>query len=117
MNYKCYKCNQLLYDYKLMVKHLKIVHSIVESVVPLKCIVNTELCNKTFSTFRSLQQHVKLCFNENKIEVRLKYFCLRFHFLIFIIFLVILYSLKQNHCQRYMILIASRTMYLQWKSD
>lgn len=61
--YKCYKCEKLFSDRKTIFSHLKHVHMVREKVSTIECInfFNSYECNKTFTTFNGLRNHLDKC--------------------------------------------------------
>lgn len=62
MDFECFKCQKNFGTLKDVCNHLKFIHFIKDHFQPIECVVrNNKNCKKTFSTFASLQTHVKKC--------------------------------------------------------
>lgn len=61
MSFQCFKCNKKFDDIKYIILHLKLTHFIKNDTVPMKCLVNGNLCREEFFCFNKLKTHVKSC--------------------------------------------------------
>lgn len=62
-DYKCFKCKSEFDDIISAIKHLKIIHLIIERQDPIYCLVNLNenTCDKSYTTFSGLKKHAKQC--------------------------------------------------------
>lgn len=67
-DYKCYECNQIFNELKLVISHLKFVHFVEEKSTQIRCVNNFDLykCSKTFLTFSGLRNHLAKCNTNGK---------------------------------------------------
>lgn len=63
--FKCFLCIGKYSNIEDILKHLKIKHFIKEKSNPIKCIVNSNVCDKEFATFSGLKKHTEKCLERN----------------------------------------------------
>lgn len=60
-SYQCYECDALFFNELAACHHLKQIHKLNDNISKFKCLVNFDLCKKTYVTFSGLKRHHANC--------------------------------------------------------
>lgn len=82
MNFKCFVCENLFSEQKIIVKHLKKDHFVKENKDPIYCLKNNN-CKRYFLNFRALNDHLKTCSVDVEQEVKLNYLENQLEFIVY----------------------------------
>lgn len=66
--FKCSECATKFIEINDIFKHMKIMHGYKDNVQKMKCVVISNNCVNTFSTFTGLRKHINKCLTEAKFE-------------------------------------------------
>lgn len=60
MESRCFLCDLSSNNHSIIIKHLRIIHNVRESIQTINCIASVK-CAKSFLTFKGIQKHLEKC--------------------------------------------------------